>query len=141
MRSPSTGFLHQHVAQTPGRHHDRLDVADRDRIHQRGAARQLRQLAQKSARPVLDNGLAMRDGAALAHIDLALQHKGKTGCDFAGLHDQGAVGEMTNLAEAAQARDVLLSQIWKHLVAARFQKCRILSHGGEPTKAGADRHP
>ena len=66
--------------------------------------------------------------AALAHIDGTLEHKGKSGRDFAGLHDEGAIREMADLAETAQPRDILLLQKRKHLVAARFQKRRFLSH-------------
>jgi hypothetical protein len=90
---------------------------------------------------MLDDGLAMRDRTALAYIDSAFENEGKTGSDFARLHDQGAVGEMADFAETAQPRDVMILQSWKHLVAAGFEKRGVLSHDPKRTKARANRHP
>ena len=57
------------------------------------------------------------------------------GLNLARLHDESAVGEMAYLAEPAQTRNVMLVQLWKHLVAACFENCLILSHDRKRTKS------
>ena len=129
------GFLHQHIAQPAWRQHDRLDVAACYRIDQRRPAGQLRQFAQEFARTMLRDRLASRYCATLAHIDGTLEHKGKPGRDFAGLHDEGAIREVADFAETAQPRDIRFLQKRKHLVAAGLKQRRFLSHARKRTEA------
>src|SRR4029079_5931565 len=69
----------------------------------------------------LDDRFPAGNGAALAHVDGALEHKDQTRRQLARFHDQGAVREMANLAEAFQPRDILLIQLREHLVTAGFK--------------------
>ena len=137
------GFLHQHVAQAARaaaqwpRHHRRA-VASTSAGRPESCASSPRNLPG----PCWTMGSRCETAPPWRTSILPLSTKAKPGGDFAGLHDQGAVGEMADLAEAAQARDVLLVQMRKHLVAAGFEKRGVLCHGRKRTKAlSRDRHP
>jgi len=94
-----------------------------------------------ACRTVLPDRLALGNRAALAHIDGAFQDKGQTLGDFAGLHDRRAGGEMANLAEPAQTGKIVIVQMGEHLVAARLQDRRIVSHKAKRTEGLRQRHP
>src|ERR1700760_612051 len=79
-------------------------------------------------RAMLHNRLAMRNRTALPDIDFAFHDQGQAGRDFARLHDQCSIRKMPALAEALQARDVMIVQMRKHLVAAGIQKRGCITH-------------
>ena len=68
---------------------------------------------------MLDDGLAARHGAALAHVNRSLEHKGKARRHFTRLHDGCARREDAHFAEAAEARKVMVAEDGEYLVAPR----------------------
>ena len=86
------GLLHHQVAQPLRADDQRLDRLERLGIDQRGAGRELRQLADELARPVRDDGLAPAEPAILGDLDLARQDDDQAGRDLAGPDDVLARG-------------------------------------------------
>ena len=87
------GFLHQHIAQPPRRHHQRFDRLDRDSVHQRGPVRKAAPARRaKLPGPWLHHFLARRIIAALADLNRARKDKirGRRR-DLTGFH-QGRAG-------------------------------------------------
>ena len=117
------GFLHQEVAQGARRHHDRLDIRQGRRVHQRRTFGKLRQLAQEIARAMFDNGRVVGEFTALDHAHFPRKQEQQSRGYFPGLHDARASRIVPDLAEPLQAREILLLQLGEHLVAARI-------HGG-----------
>jgi len=104
------------VAQPVRRNDDRLDRLRGARVHQRRAARQLRELAHERAGRMGDDGLAVSQHVVLAHRDLATQDDEHSGADLAARHQTliRVVGPC--LAEGSQPIDLGRRQARKHLV-------------------------
>ena len=104
------------VAQPVRRNDDRLDRLRRARVHQRGATRQLRELAHERAGRMGDDGLAVPQHVVLTHRDLATQDDEHPGADLAARHQTLVRVVSPCLAEGSQPIDLGRRQARKHLV-------------------------
>src|SRR5213076_313741 len=107
----------------------RLDVADRDRVHERAPARKLSELAGKGSRDVIDHRKIMPVPVAAGDADRPRKHDQHAGGRLARLIDPRAGRIAARRAEAPQACDLVGGEDRESLRAARFERRRRgLSH-------------
>jgi hypothetical protein len=115
-------------AQAVGPDVQRLGLLLRVGVDQRDAARETRNLAEKL--PLRHGGdrIDVAEAIALRDRDAALKHDVHAGPGLARLDDTRATRVAMHVAEAHHPRDVGLREHRKHLVLARSQVVRQLSH-------------
>ena len=104
-------------AQLIGRHEQRLDIVVRVRIHQRGATGERPDLAEELAMAVRDERHDVSQPVALAQRHPAAENDEHPGTGLAGGDEALAARVASRRPEAADARDLGIRQLRKHLMA------------------------
>jgi hypothetical protein len=112
------GLGDQHGAQAVGLDAQHLQVGQGVDVDQGRSVRQLGQFADEVAGTVLDDHVALVMGVAAGDLGLAFEDHHQSGRDLAGLGQHGAGPGVGDVAEAADAVDLLRLQGGEHLIAA-----------------------
>lgn len=117
------GFGDQQRTLARGRDQQGHDVGLGARIDQRRAAGELTDLRQEFAWPLLDDRQHMTQAVAPADSDSARYQDEHAEADFSSLEQQRSLGITLHSTEPANPVDLLQSELGKHLLAARVDRC------------------